>query len=200
MCRKIIAVEGPDDDHFFDALLRHMGVKDFDLRFVGGKDEFRDKLPVLRNVSGFFNPDDSPFVTHLAVIRDQNGDDAFESVANIVAKTGFVPPDTHGQFSDGSPRVGIFVMPGKTVQGTMLEDLCLKTVEAHKSMKCANDFIDCVRTLENRPKNESKAKVQAFLAAQPEFVNSLGVGAQKGYWDFESPALNELKRFLNNLK
>jgi len=28
----------------------------------------------------------------------------------------------------------------------------------------------------------------------------VGVGAQKNYWDFQSPALDELKQFLSNLK
>jgi hypothetical protein len=50
----------------------------------------------------------------------------------------------------------------------------------------------------------SKAKVavfkaQAFLAAQTDFVDSVGLGAQKRYWNFDSPALDELKHFLENL-
>ena len=198
--RKIIAVEGPDDDNFFAALLRHMQITDFDIRFVGGKDEFRRKLPALKNVSGFFNPDDSCFVTHLAIIRDQNGDNAFASVARIVEREGFIPPETHARFSNGNPKVGIFIMPGKTIQGRMLEDLCLKTVEKHPAMKCVDEFMSCVSLLETKPKNIPKAKAQTFLAAQPDIVNSVGLGAQKNYWNFESSALDELKEFLNNLK
>ena len=198
--KKIIAVEGPDDDNFFDALLRRMNIKDYDIRFVGGKDEFKDKLPALKNVRGFFNANGFPFVTHLAIIRDENGDNAFESVTNIIKKEGFTPPQKHGLFSNGNPKIGIFIMPGTTVKGTMLEDLCLKTVEKNPAMKCVNEFASCVSAMEPKPKNISKAKAQTFLAAQPEIANSVGVGAQKGYWDFESPALDELKQFLSNLK
>ncbi|MBA7611904.1 hypothetical protein ES703_19135 [subsurface metagenome] len=198
--KKIIAVEGPDDDNFFDALLRHMNITDFDIRFVGGKDEFKNKLPALKNVSGFFNVDGSPFVTHLAIIRDENGDNAFASVTNILKKEQFTPPKKHGLFSNGNPKIGIFIMPGTTVKGTMLEDLCLKTVEGYPAMKCVNEFVSCASALETKPKNLSKAKAQTFLAAQPEIANSVGVGAQKSYWDFESPALEELKQFLSNLK
>jgi len=198
--KKIIAVEGPDDDNFFDALLRHMNITDFDIRFVGGKDEFKNKLPALKKTSGFFKADGSPFITHLAVIRDENGDNAFKSVANILRKEDFTPPKKHGLFSDANPKVGIFIMPGKKVEGTMLEDLCLKTVENHPAIKCVDEFASCASALENNPKNISKAKVQTFLAAQPEIVNSIGVGAQKGYWDFNSSTVNELKQFLNNLK
>lgn len=198
--KKIIAVEGPDDDNFFDALLRRMNIKDYDIRFVGGKDEFKNKLPALKNVSGFFNANGSPFVTHLAVVRDENSDNAFTSVTNILKKEGFTPPKKHGLFSNGNPKIGIFIMPGTTVKGTMLEDLCLKTVEKTPAMKCVNEFASCVSAMEPKPKNISKAKAQTFLAAQPEIANSVGVGAQKGYWDFESPALEELKQFLSHLK
>lgn len=203
--KKIIAVEGPDDDNFFDALLRRMNITDFDIRFVGGKDEFKNKLPALKNVSGFFNANGSPFVTHLAIIRDENGDNAFESVTNTLKKGGFTPPKKRGLFSNGNPRIGIFIMPGETVGGTMLEDLCLKSVENHPAMKCVDEFASCVSALPASPKNISKAKVQVFkaqvfLAAQPEAVDSVGLGAQKKYWNFDSPALDELKQFLSNLK
>jgi hypothetical protein len=123
----------------------------------------------------------------------------------ILEKEGFTYPKKHGQFSKGNPKVGIFIMPGEAIEGTMLEDLCLKTVENHPAMKCVNEFATCVSTLENRPKNISKAKVQVFrakvfLAAQPEVVDLVGLGAQKKYWNFDSPSLDELKRFLSNLK
>jgi len=168
--KKIIAVEGPDDDNFFDALLRRMNIKDYDIRFVGGKDEFKNKLSALKNVSGFVDVDGSPFVTHLAIIRDENGDNAFKSVTNILKKEGFTPPKKHGLFSNGNPKIGIFIMPGTTVKGTMLEDLCLKTVENHPAMKCVNEFASCVSALEPKPKNIAKAKAQTFLAAQPEIL------------------------------
>ena len=198
--KKIIAVEGPDDDHFFDALLRRMNIRDYDIRFVGGKDEFKNKLPALKNVTGFFNADGSPFVTHLAVIRDENGDNAFASVTNILKQEGFTPPTKHGEFSNSNPKIGIFIMPGTKVKGTMLEDLCLKTVEEHPAMKCVDDFVSCASELDIKPKNIPKAKAQTFLAAQPVIVNSVGLGAQKDYWNFESSALDELKQFLSILK
>ena len=78
----------------------------------------------------------------------------------------------------------------------MLEDLCLKTVEHHPAMRCVATFIGCVLELENPPNNIAKAKAQAFLAAMPRLVNSVGLGAQKGYWDFNSEELTDLKAFI----
>lgn len=198
--RKILAVEGLDEENFFSALLKHINIADCDIRRVGGKDQFKDKLPALKIARGFFNADGSPFVTHLAIIRDENGDDAFTSVVNILKKERFTPPKKHGLLSNGNPKIGIFIMPGTTIKGTMLEDLCLESVENHPAMKCVNEFASCASALETRPKSLSKAKAQTFLAAQPDIVNSVGLGAQKNYWDFDSPALEELKQFLSHLK
>jgi hypothetical protein len=198
--KKIIAVEGIDECNFFDALLQYMKISDVDIRDVVGKTEFKNKLPALKATPGFFNVDGSSFVTHLAVIRDQNGDDAFESVANILIQQGFTPPEKHGLFSNTNPKIGIFIMPGKKIQGTMLEDLCLKTVEDRPAMKCVNQFVSCASGLTPPPKNISKLKAQAFLAAQPDIVNAVGLGAQRNYWNFDSPSLAELKQFLSNLK
>jgi Protein of unknown function (DUF3226) len=198
--KKVLAVEGQDEKNFFDKLLKNLGFSDFQIEDVGGKDRFPDKLPALLKIPGFFDADGSPAVSHLVIIRDKEEDNAFKSISNIVFKAGLKPPNKHSTFSDSKPKVGIFIMPGTKVQGTMLEDLCLKTVQNHPAMKCVNEFISCASALDTKPKNLSKAKAQTFLAAQPEIVNSVGVGAQKGYWDFESPALDELKQFLSHLK
>ncbi|MEJ2704772.1 MAG: hypothetical protein P8Z79_20240 [Sedimentisphaerales bacterium] len=196
----VLAVEGKDEKNFFDVFLRYLGVDDFQIEEVGGKNQFPVKFPALLKMPGFFKPDESPFVTHVILIRDKDEDQAFESMAAIVDKEGLTPPESHGSFSQAVPKVGIFIMPGDTVEGCMLEDLCLKTVENHPAMRCVNEFISCASTLGTKPKSVPKAKAQAFLAAQPEIATSVGVGAQKSYWDFDSPALAELKEFLNHLK
>ncbi len=173
---------------------------DVQIECVGGKNQFSDKLPALLKVPGFFQPDGSSFVMRLAIVRDKDEDDAFRSIANIVKNADLVPPLAPGQFSDGSPRVGVFIMPGEHVDGTMLEDLCLETVKDHPAMRCVGLFAECVQALADSPRNPSKAKCQTFLAAQADIANSVGVGAQKGYWNLGSPVLNELKAFLENLR
>ena len=90
-------------------------------------------------------------------------------------------------------------MPGNSDAG-MLEDLCLKTVENHPAMGCVQPFTSCISELEESPNNIVKAKAQAFLAAMPELANSVGVGAQKGYWNFKSEELTDLKSFIGNLR
>jgi len=203
--RSVLVVEGEDERNFFDRLLRHIGLAGVQIESVGGKNQFPERLPALLRAPGFFEADGSPWVKNLAVVRDKDGDNAFESIANIVKRAGLTPPDEHGAFSDGSPGVGIFVMPGETIDGTMLEDLCLKTVQDHEAMPCVEQFASCVGDLPSVPRNMAKAKAQVFkaqvfLAAQTDTVDAVGLGAQKGYWDFDSPALAELKAFLEHLR
>ncbi len=195
--RKILAVEGQDEVKFFEALLKYMRITDVEVHEVGGKNQFKDKLPALVRMRGFSD------VEILAVIRDADEDAnaAFESIRNILEKEGLESPTKMNQFSANTikPIVGIFIMPGNSDTG-MLEDLCLKTVKSHPAMKCVDLFIDCVLKLNNPPKNSSKAKAQAFLAAMPEIEKSVGIGARKGYWNFDSSELTKLKSFIKKLE
>jgi len=95
----------------------------------------------------------------------------------------------------------------------MLEDLCLSTVANHPVSSCVDVYIDCLHeNLEYEkgniskdpckyyfPKNEAKAKMHAFLAGMNKFVPSLGIAAKKGYFNFDSEILNDIKVFLQKL-
>ena len=193
--KKVLAVEGKDEVNFFHALLEYVGITDYEIRDVGGKRQFKNKLPALVRMPGFSDVD------VLVVIRDADEDAnaAFASIRDILRTEGFELPENINQFSYGEPKIGIFIMPGNSDTG-MLEDLCLETVKDHPAMECVNTFIDCVSKLESPPNNLAKAKAQAFLAAMLNIVNSVGVAAQKHYWDFDSEVLTEIKTFLENLK
>ena len=193
--KKVLAVEGKDEVNFFEALLKHLGIASFEIRDVGGKDQFKKKLPALVHTSGFSDVD------VLVVVRDADDDPdaAFDSVRNVLLHQRLEPPERINQFSDGNPRIGVFIMPGNSDTG-MLEDLCLKTVGEHPAMECVNAFIDCASGLNNPPKIMAKAKAQVFLAAMPKIVNSVGVGAQRGYWNLDSDELDNLRSFIDNLR
>jgi len=192
---KLLAVEGIDEINFFEAYLNFLGIKGVDILDVAGKDNFKIKLPVLFKMPGFNN------VRIFAVIRDadDNAESAFKSIQNILIKSDLKPPDKLNNFSNGSLKVGIFIMPGNSDKG-MLEDLCLQSVQDHPAMECVDIFYECFNRLEEKPRIAAKAKAQAFLAAMPETVYSVGMGAKKKYWDFEAAVLNDLKIFLRNFK
>lgn len=193
--KTVLAVEGKDEVNFFGALLEYLEITGSDIRDLGGKYKFKVKLPALVKTSGFSD------VEVLAVIRDADtdADAAFDSVRNVLTKEGLEPPARMNRFSDGNPMIGIFIMPGDSDRG-ILEDLCLRTVKDHPAMGCVDIFVDCAAELDHPPKIPAKAKAQAFLAAMPEIVNSVGLGAQKRYWNFNSNELSDLITFVDTLR
>ena len=84
----------------------------------------------------------------------------------------------------------------------ILEDLCLESVWEEPIFACVDRYMECclLALPENeRPRNPSKARVHTYLAARKEIANSLGVGAQKGYWDFDHVCFEDIKQFLRKL-
>lgn len=193
----MLAVEGKDECYFFEALLDDMGITECQIYDIKGKDNFKAKIPALVKTSDL----DFEIVKVFAIIRDADGDHlgAFESISSIVKRTGLKEPLKVGTFSDGNPKVGIFIMPGHSENG-MLEDLCLQTVKNQPVMKHVDHYIDCVQKIEDGPKIIAKAKAQVYLASKPVTVYSTGLGAKKKYWDFTSDALVRLKEFLENMR
>ncbi len=202
--RKLIAVEGQDEVCFFNELLNHIEIRDVEVREVGGKDQFKDKF------AGFIKLRRFDELESIAFVCDADKKSAVRSfnslcgiIENVTAEEpsfsgNIVLPSRMGEFSEGNPKIGIYVMPNNSECG-MLENLCLDSVEDDPAMECVNEFLECALQLDEKPKNKAKAKVQTFLASKEEIVNRLGLGAMKGYWKFESPAWDELKTFISSL-
>ncbi len=191
---KLVLVEGKDDKDFLIEYGKHLGITNCRVEPVDSVSNFNKEIPTQTKRPGFDK------ITHFAIIRDKdtgNIQDAFASIVKIFkSKTSISTlPQEHGKWSDGKLKIGIFIMPGKQ-EGNMLEDLCLNTVANKPEMKCVNEFSKCI----GQTSNMVKSRTLAFLAAQNEPVNTIGLGAYKGYWNFDAPELNELKDFLSVLK
>lgn len=193
---RILIVEGKDEVDFFTKLLDKNGLlNQVDIRDAKGKDNFKNIIPALIKTTGFNK------VEAMAIIRDadKNVEDAFKSIRDILKRENLIYPYKPGLYSTTKKlKIGIFILPDNKNKG-MLEDLLLITVKNHEAMNCVDEFIKCTNKLKNSPKNISKSKIQSFLAAMPENANSIGIGAQKDYWDLNSKALKPLISFLKNL-
>jgi hypothetical protein len=103
--------------------------------------------------------------------------------------------------SNKDVKVGAFIMPGNGAMNGMLEDLCLRSIGDHRIKPYMEEYIAHVKQemQSNAPKNESKAKVLAFLAGMKESVPQLGIAAQKGYWPLEHEVFAEIRGFIREL-
>jgi hypothetical protein len=193
---RVLAVEGKDEVNFFSKLLQDMGINEVDIHEVNGKNNFKTHLQLLTHSPGFFS------VTTIAIVRDADNDiqATFQSMRDILKQLKLPFPDSPGEYSNSKQlQIGIFLMPDNKTLG-MLEDLCLKTVKTHPVMGCVEKFAECVSQLENPPKIMSKAKAHVFLAAMPDLVTNVGLGAQRGYWNLKSQEMKELHYFLEKLR
>ncbi len=200
--KKLVIVEGQDEVHFLNALLEKMKVEGVEVRETGGVDNLRNIIPALKNMPGFSD------VEVFGIIRDadENAESAFQSVKNILVRENLLNSDEllsmTSRFSDGRPKLGIFIMPNNSSKG-MLESLCLESVKDNPLMKCVDSFIKCsseVLDKSGMPRNLAKSRAQAFLSVMPKNICSTGLAAEKGYWNFSSDKFNKLKSFLNNLR
>lgn len=200
---KLLLVEGKDETLFFEAFFKkneHLNGQIGDIQIIemGGVDKFKTELPALINRTGF-----SEKVESVAIIRDadNNFESAFQSICAILNRHGLPHPTEHSSYANkNNLKVGIFVMPGNSEGGTMLEDLCLRTQSDNPIMNCVNSFFSCLEGIDiEMPRNIAKAKSQVFLAAMPKIVSSLGIGANKGYWDLNHDSLMGLSNFLVDL-
>lgn len=196
---RLLAVEGKDECHFFEALLKHLNITDVQLVDIGGKDKFFAEFSALYLQEGFRK------IKKLGFIRDAEkkpAKSAFDSICNVLKECELpIPVNINEIKNDCNPHIGIFIMPDNFGTG-MLEDICLKTIESLHQC-CVDGFITCVLECQSQEEkklfNEPKARVQAYLASRSPIVNSLGLGAQKGYWNFNHVCLDDIKIFLKTI-
>lgn len=197
----VLLIEGNDEINFFNALLLHMGMTpdvEMQTRAVRGKGNFEDEFPAFLNDPNFSR------VTAYAIIRDADGDaeGTLHSIKYLLNANLQPCPDDHAGFAyndDYTLKVGTFIMPGK-IPG-MLEDLCLQSVVSHPIMPYVNEFIAKVNETmgDQAPRNQSKAKVQAFLSGMNKTVPSLGIAAMKHYWPLDDETFIDIRQFIKKL-
>ncbi len=190
---KIIAVEGSDEVNFFNALLEKLNISDIQILNFEGKTKFSSRIKSIVNIPGFDK------VKMFALIRDADNKppkSAFDSILSSFKAAGLPLPSEINSFTKTKLAIGIFIMPGDAKQG-MLEDLCIRSIEQYPIYNCINKFFECC---DKKPKNESKARILCYLATKNPLVNSLGLGAVKGHWDFDSDNFIEIKGFFTKMQ
>lgn len=202
---RILVVEGNDEERLFKALFAHIegkdGIKTDDIQIinVGGRDNIRRDIQVIVNDRNFNT------VSSIGIVRDadDNADNALRSVQGALRAAGLPVPSAPlslaGDHPD-VPKVAVLITPYDKSSG-MLEDVCLEAMEGDPAMGCVQNYFRCIEShLAVQPNNLPKAMVQAFLASRERSGLSLGVAAQRRYWNFEHSAFEPLKRLVRMLQ
>lgn len=196
--KKILFVEGKDEEIFFTVLLKKHGLQEIQIIQSGGKEQFSHIFPEIIRIPGFSK------IRSLAIIQDadKSTQAVFQSICHTLQKENLGIPEEMSYFTSTTPHVGIFTLPDGKNPGS-LESLFLSTVQSEDVTDCIEPFMKCVKqktsVKNNRykmPRNINKAKCKAFLSAMEEDTPSLGIAAEKSYWNLDADQLNPLLNFL----
>lgn len=195
--KRVLIVEGYSDQLFYLAVLKSL--KKEKLVFVkrmGGKQNLR------LNLETFLTPQLLADKTHIAVIVDAD-DQAEGTVISLstrlaeITKQEIPPP---GQWTAGSPRIGLFIAPDAATTGE-IETLAWRAWSANPSHSVEKghieEYIANMKEAGRIAKSPDKGLVGAMLAVLNDEDPRLGAGAREGIFDFTSPEFAALREFLN---
>lgn len=190
---KVLVVEGKDDENFFSALNRHLGIEDIQIVNCGGKTGIPPTIQAITKCSNFYK------IEYIVVARDADDypNRAFQSVFGSLEDADLAVPEKPFEIVGEKPKVAVMILPNGKDSGE-LEDLCIKAVKDDPAMVCVKQYFDCLEEqLEFLPGNLSKAKIHAFLASREKTVKTLGIAAQVGYLPWDNPVFSQIKKVLN---
>ena len=192
---KLLIGEGREELRFFRALLKQLELRNVQVFEYGGKNKLSSYLNTLPALPGYSS------LASLGVTRDadDSAENAFRSIQDALRNAGLDAPESIEGAAGNKPQVRAFVLPDNESPG-MLEDLCLRSVQNDRGMKCVDDFMKCVVDHAKRePSPDAKARVHAWLASQDRPDLQLGVAAESGIWPLGGEAFTRIGDFLRSL-
>ena len=191
-----LLVEGNDQRNFFGAFLRHISREDIQIQNFRGVNDLQGFLSAFATTEEF-----SESVTSLSIVRDAEGSaqSAFQSVQSSLANVRLPVPDRPREPIENYLSVNVLILPDENRPG-MLETLLCETFADFAMNDCIDTFLDCAGALQGTDiRRPDKSRAHAYISTRPEPQPSVGVAAQKGYWDLDHPSLADIRSFLEAL-
>ncbi len=191
-----LLVEGNDQRNFFEAFIDHLEISDIQVQDFGGVNDFSGFIMNLAAMGEFWDG-----VQSIGIVRDAelSAPSAFQSVQGSLANARLSVPDRPRDPTNSLPSINVLILPDDNSPG-MLETLLCRTFEDTTVYDCIESFFGCVsaETGEglHRP---DKARAHAYIATRRDPHVSVGVAAQRSYWDLDHAAFDGVRNFLRSL-
>ena len=191
-----LLVEGKDPRKFFEKFVKHLDLAGIQVQNFGGVDELKKFLKGFVNAPGFGR------VVRIGIVRDAErrldegppaASSAFQSVQSSLRAAELPVPNRPGEETGTAPSVSVFILPGGADDG-MLETLLCRTFAGTEMGRCVDEFLKCAKK-----SNSDKSRAHAWLATRQDPHVSVGVAAQKDYWNFDHEAFDAVREFLRAL-
>lgn len=205
----LIICEGRDEQEFLikylnsDALSPIPGFSnDIQVIDFGGNSELAQKLAVLKNMENFDQ------LTSLLVIRDAetNAESACSEIQHALKQNGFPIPQGPGCWEGVTLKVGFLLFPtcDSVARSGTLEDLCLSILSdplAADTLAEIDLFLEQLENHRGEPFSRIfKAKLHTYFSVHNDYVSlKIGEAAAAGAFDWNSPALDPLRTFLQEV-
>lgn len=194
--RRQLLVEGRDQWNFFQALISHMNIDDIQIQDFGGVNDLTGFVMNLVEM-GEFN--DS--VESMGIVRDAevSATSAFQSVQSSLDRAGLPIPDRPMEPTNSLPSISVMILPDDHSPG-MLETLLCRSFAGSGLDSCIDSFFECIQDeLGYGPHRPEKARAHAYIATRRDPHVSVGVAAQRSYWDLDHAVFDGVRSFLRSL-
>ena len=199
---RLLLVEGNDDRHFFQRLIGRRQNSDIQVIEYGGEARLGDFLANTLVA----DPGLSDLAKVMGVVRDADDSyqGALQSVQDSLRRANLPVPATPLTYGEDEAQgttiqVVAYIMPDNGSPGD-LETLCLDAVRSAPAMPCVDRYFNCLQSISQVPTQESKARLRAFLAANPADPTLLtGNAIAAGVIPWNSPAFAGVHQFLDML-
>lgn len=207
---KLLLVEGNDDYWFFRRLIEKRqsisDLEDSDVQII----EFAQSDKLSRFFANIIVPALATAPTSVSVLgvvrdADQSFTSAFQSIQDSLRNARLPVPTAPIEIATGQTSSGgrldtaAYIMPDNASLGD-LESLCLDAVRTTPAMPCVDSYLDCLKSIDHSPRQESKARLRAFLAAnQDDPTLRSGEAIAAGIIPWNSPAFAGVHQFLDML-
>jgi hypothetical protein len=203
--KKILLVEGVDDEHVLKHVCGNRGVPPLDeVKNHGGVDRLLDSFPVRLKASGdgaivgVVIDADTDVASRWRSLRDRLVGLGYEGVPDNPAPDGTIidPPD-----KKLLPRVGIWLMPDNQSKGILEDFLRFLVPEGARLFEHVKSSVAAIPEGERRFSQlaEPKAVIHTWLAWQEEPGKPLGTAITARYLDPDVAQVDVLVSWLNRL-
>lgn len=217
--RRILFVEGPDDQHTIWALCEHFKIKEtFAVEIPDGTGKINPKA-LLAHKGGIDNVlkatelnliagSDAIERIGIVVDADQDLEARWSKVKNILIAAGYetIPdnPDDEGTIvtQEFKPAVGVWIMPDNKIRGMLEDFLSFLVPENSKVWEKAVECSKAVLDMEDETFSEihlSKAQIHTYLAWQKDCGKPFGQAITAKYLHADNPNCEKFVGWLNRL-
>ena len=202
--KKILLVEGPDDEHVVKHICGNRGIAPLEVKPHGGVENLLESIPVRLKAS------EDGDIVGVVIDADSDVNARWRSLRDRLVKAGYqdVPADPT---QDGTilgppdrtllPRVGIWIMPNNKTNGILEDFLRFLIPQADALFGHVQSSVAAIPPAVRRFSQpaETKAIIHTWLAWQKEPGKPLGTAITARFLDPQVPQVDGLVSWLNRL-